>query len=415
MIKEGAKKFNAILLFILMLFSTIAMTVNVREVNGEILNNYPIILVHGLYGWGKEDIKNLNYWGGKNDLEKSLNDLGFKTMSATVGAVSSNWDRAVELYYYIKGGRVDYGAAHSKECGHERYGKTFKGIYPEWDEVSKVHLIGHSFGGQTIRLLTELLRDGDKTEQDYYESHTSEGISSLFLGSKSWISSITTVATPLNGATYANYINESNFSVKNLFLSAGAIVGLDIFNVKLDLKLEQWGLKRNEEDSIFEYRKRVEESNIWDSNDNALYDLTTDAASKFNENSKTYSDIYYFSYNGNNSTKSILSGYYLPKKLALSSISAIITGRYRSGNKLPFGDKSWWKNDGTVSVISAQYPFGAPHKSDDGIIKKGIWIIYPTMENWGHGDFVGVNSKKNFSDITNFYKKVATNLSNLPK
>ena len=27
-------------------------------------NDYPIVLVHGLFGWGGTEIANLNYWGG---------------------------------------------------------------------------------------------------------------------------------------------------------------------------------------------------------------------------------------------------------------------------------------------------------------------------------------------------------------
>ena len=37
-------------------------------------------------------------------------------MCCSVGALEV-WDRAVELFYQIKGGTVDYGAAHSKEHG----------------------------------------------------------------------------------------------------------------------------------------------------------------------------------------------------------------------------------------------------------------------------------------------------------
>ena len=47
-------------------------------------------------------------------------------MEASVSAFGSNYDRAVELYYYIKGGRVDYGAAHAAKYGHERYGKNIR-------------------------------------------------------------------------------------------------------------------------------------------------------------------------------------------------------------------------------------------------------------------------------------------------
>ena len=74
--------------------------------------------------------------------------------------VGSLHDRACEVYYQLKGGRVDYGAAHARLHGHARFGRTFaEGLYPEWSERRPVHLIGHSFGGQTIRVLQQLLAE----------------------------------------------------------------------------------------------------------------------------------------------------------------------------------------------------------------------------------------------------------------
>ena len=54
------------------------------------------------------------YWGGKNDITNYLKKQGFEVYTASVGPVSSNWDRAVELFYQIKGGQVDYGQDHAK-------------------------------------------------------------------------------------------------------------------------------------------------------------------------------------------------------------------------------------------------------------------------------------------------------------
>ena len=78
------------------------------------------------------------------------------------------WDRACELYACIKGGWVGYGEAHSAKFGHDRYGRTYPGLYHEWGQVDrqtakvrKIHIIGHSLGGLTGRTLIQLLESGD--------------------------------------------------------------------------------------------------------------------------------------------------------------------------------------------------------------------------------------------------------------
>ena len=78
-------------------------------------NNHPIILVHGFLGWGKEEVGDKSYWGGENDIEKYLNDKGFQVYSVSLGPVSSTYDCAIETFYQIKGGQVDYGQEHSEK------------------------------------------------------------------------------------------------------------------------------------------------------------------------------------------------------------------------------------------------------------------------------------------------------------
>ena len=67
----------------------------------------------------------------------------------SVGPVSSNWERAIEVYYQLKGGQVDYGRNHSEKHNiiQEPEGKSYEAIYPKWDENHPVHLLGHSMGG----------------------------------------------------------------------------------------------------------------------------------------------------------------------------------------------------------------------------------------------------------------------------
>ncbi len=98
----------------------------------------------------------------------------------------------LELYYYIKGGRVDYGAAHAAKYGHERYGKTYEGIYKKWKPGQKVHLVGYVWAVSNNSQLEELLRNGNREEIEYQKKHGGE-ISPLFKGNHdNMISSITT-------------------------------------------------------------------------------------------------------------------------------------------------------------------------------------------------------------------------------
>ena len=116
-------------------------------------NHYPIVLVHGLFGWGGTEVLGLNYWGGFSSLRDILNDAGYEVYTPSIGPVASNWDRACELYAYLVGGTVDYGAYLSAPNGHARYGRTFPGVLPELnnpDSELKIHLVGHSMGGETI-------------------------------------------------------------------------------------------------------------------------------------------------------------------------------------------------------------------------------------------------------------------------
>ena len=84
-------------------------------------NHYPIVMVHGLFGWGGTEVLGLNYWGGFSSLRDILNNAGYEVYTPSIGPVASNWDRACELYAYLVGGTVDYGAYHSATNGHARY------------------------------------------------------------------------------------------------------------------------------------------------------------------------------------------------------------------------------------------------------------------------------------------------------
>lgn len=194
---------------------------------GQYKNQDPIVLVHGFNGF-TDDINPsvlAHYWGGnKMNIRQDLEENGYKAYEASISAFGSNYDRAVELYYYIKGGRVDYGAAHAAKYGHERYGKTYEGIYKDWKPGQKIHLVGHSMGGQTIRQLEELLRNGNREEIEYQKKHGGE-ISPLFKGNNdNMISSITTLGTPHNG-THASDLAGNEALVRQIVFDIGKMFG----------------------------------------------------------------------------------------------------------------------------------------------------------------------------------------------
>ena len=138
--------------------------------------NYRYVFVHGLSGWGSYDAVNkiMPYWGMfGGDLMKYLNDKGFECYAASVAPNLSAWDRACELYAQLTGTVVDYGKAHSEEFGHERYGKDFTGkaLIPSFSSEDKINLLGHSFGGATVRLFASIM---EKNSNEIWASLCSE-------------------------------------------------------------------------------------------------------------------------------------------------------------------------------------------------------------------------------------------------
>ncbi|KEI81320.1 lipase [Clostridium botulinum] len=387
-------------------------------------NNYPIVMVHGCFGWGSNEGAGLYYWGGKESLTQKLTEKGYTVYSPSIGPVSSNWDRACELYTYIVGGTVDYGESHSKKYGHERYGRSYPGVYKQIGtkdssgNVQKIHLIGHSMGGQTIRLLAQLLENGDPNELSF----TTDGsINSLFTGGKSWVSSITSIATPHDGSQEA-HIKYGIEPLTHQFVAAiAAIKGkkIDLDDLNYDFQLDQWGLKRKPGESRLAYNNRVIKSAIWKkTKDLSVWDLSPEGAQEFNSYVKVQSDINYFSIACVNTHEDKFTHFQVPNKNMNPILvkSSIFMGRYTNNKsgEVPI-DKSWWRNDGVVSVISATNPkVGSSDQIVDysGTAVKGTWNYLGEFDNTDHIEVCGM---KYYRDrIEQMYFNVAEMLSKLP-
>jgi triacylglycerol lipase len=381
-------------------------------------NDYPIILVHGLLGFGRDELFGFKYWGGFADLEEELRKAGYETYTAAVGPVSSGWDRACELYACIKGGRVDYGVAHSMEFGHDRYGRTYPGLYPEWGEVDpatgkvrKVHIIGHSLGGPTGRALIQLLEQGAPVP--------GQGDHPLFRGGKSWVCSLTTISSPHDGTTLAYRYdwNQSLIKPAFTFLISISSSSPDLY---YDFKLDQWGLCRSPGEDFSSYRDRVVHSDIWvRSKDTAYWDGCPEGAMELNGWVRAQPSVYYFSWATEATYLDPLSGTQVPEIGVpghMASIARFIGSYSREDETdLPI-DSSWWQNDGIVNTNSMDGPtLGSTDRIQQfsGTPVAGQWNYMGLLESVDHLDIIGIPTADN--DLKRWYLSLADLLASLPE
>ncbi len=360
------------------LSSTFSYSTNAGGEN-EKGTNYPFVFVAGFAGWGHYDLLNnaLPYWGRLNgDLNEYLNDQGFITCAASVDPIGSAWDRVCELYAQMAGTVVDYGQVHAVRFNHKRFGTDYskRPLLDGWGEpdgsggINKVNFVGHSFGGATIRLLAQLLKDGSPEEI----AGTRGAVSGLFLGGKAdWIHSITTLAAPHNGV--------------DIVLALSPVEGITAFDTFK-------GLEPLKTKPVFkEIYNRGKSRSVLRVADKGVYDLYVDGAQDLNKKLSTNDSIYYFSFPTDATVKSPSSDKRIPDKsvadpLLYANINIIGRGTKVTDKGFVI-DKSWYNNDGIVNTISTRAPFDEPQKIFDAHeITPGIWNIMETFR----GDHAGV-------------------------
>jgi triacylglycerol lipase len=376
-------------------------------------NSYPFVLVHGLGGWGRDELfgQNFRYWGGaKGDIQEHLKSQGYETFTATMGPLSSNWDRACELYTFIRGGVVDYGAAHSARYGHARYGRSYPGVYPQWSDANKLHLIGHSMGGPTSRTLIQLLEQGDPDEAGFKPGPREAPSSDLFNGGKRWVHSLTSIAGVHNGTLTADDVQLFPTFIKDFLFGVAALAGVASAECIYDFNLQQWGLEREKGQGVADYIRRAMESRVWTSSDACTYDLSTVAAHFQNAWARTSDQVYYNAY-AVDGTFAGPQGIHvpLPNMNDLLKVPSAAIGL----NEKDFagGYTTWRPNDGLVSVPSAQYPIGHAHAAaepgEPADPQKGIWYVHPTLMGKDHLSIVIPFHEVTADELHQFYEGIA--------
>ena len=400
---------------------------------------YPTIYVHGLMGWGEHDqiYAVTPYWGLTSDLMPYLTGKGYESYAASVGPLSSAWDRACELYAQLTGTTVDYGAAHAAEYGHARYGVTYdKPLFEGWSADKKINLVGHSFGGATIRLFLDILADGSAEEQAAAKAAGTE-VSPFFQGGKAdWVYSLTTLAAPHNGTTFLECCGDMTQFAAEASTAMAKLLGISDFKGVYDFQLEQFGFYRKDGETVLEALDRVLHSDFLSHNDNVFRDLTIDRALELNDDIEIQPNVYYFSYAGDKTCQSTITG---ERTSAVDMTPLFVPfanqmcGYYDQTTAGGFRiDKSWAPNDGLVNTVSALYPTDSAGRcltqsgktgyvQQDGYsnvdYQPGVWNVMP-VRHYDHGNFIAGMpvpdlASQSIPALRQFYLSLMDNLSHV--
>lgn len=317
------------------------------------------VFCHGLNGTGQYDptYQKKPYWGGASgDVVAAWRAKGVDAYAASVAPQGSAWDRACELYAQIAGTRTDYGVAHSAEYGHDRFGRDFTGdaLIPAWNDDTRLVLIGHSFGGATIRLFSELLAHG--SEQERAATKSGE-VSPLFAGGLDGrVRAIVTLAAPSNGTSAYELAADPTFDARKPKIP---------FKYRLLGKLVA--------------RRTAIKLDGRDPRDVASYDMGLDNAQDLNERVGILPHVYYFSV-ACDATKPGEDGRREPDLTTMDPLfvragsnMGVWSGTTAAGKVV---DDAWHANDGLVNTISARAPFGQEQRPlNRDQLEPGVWNV----------------------------------------
>lgn len=361
-------------------------------------NNYPVVLIHGLMGWGENDgitkTKLMPYWG--KGLVPHLESLGYEVYAPSLGPFASAWDRSCELWAYLFGGTVDYGKAHSEKHHHKRYGRTYEtGAIEDLgktDAHRKIQLLGHSFGGPTVKMFAELMSNGSEEERNATNEET---LSPLFKGGHGeMLHTVTTLTGVNNGTTLANIVEPKYDPIVRGILIGTLLMENTPVEKMFDFGNQQFGLGEYPENihslGINPPKETVEGIKAYSENrmDNIAYEMTVELCQKMNEAQGVNPHIYYFAQRTcattpTGGTPEKPTGV-RPNKhmghICFGPGEAMCHIKPKNMTAVQW-DESWWPNDGFVNVVGQSAPLNQP--AQDGKFgmdfQPGVWYNMPVV------------------------------------
>jgi triacylglycerol lipase len=275
-------------------------------------------------------------------------------------------------------------------------------------------------GGLTCRVLVQLLEEGDAAER----AATPAGeLSPLFegghAGDRAWVRSVTSLSSPHDGTPAPLRFNTAKPGLRRF--AAGlyyrAARGTCARGLRLDLRLEAWGLAPARGESAARFRRRFAHAeDWWRSRDNGIWEGSPQGARELNLWVAARPDVYYFSWATKQTSRNPLSGRQMPDPGMnfLIYSQAAWTGGWGI-------DPSWWPNDGIVSTRSMA---GPTLGSSDLIVpysgqpQPGVWNFMGVLGSCDHLDVIGILNSRvrpaGSSGLPEFYAAIAALLASLP-
>ncbi|QYS93274.1 Lipase [Trichoderma simmonsii] len=306
--------------------------VNLQTLAQEVENiapddkSVPIVFVPGFTGWGAPLFGAINYFGGEIDIATLLANRGYTVIVASIAPISTNWERACELYRQLTFGQfstvdlttntlaerndvdVKYGNYFGPNRGPKRTCTTNRRraiLYSrspgfenwKWDKDHKVHFVCHSQGGNTVRFLLDLMRRNNGYLHTEYFGQP---------GRDDWAISVTTLGTPHRGTTIIDVLE--SFVDRQLCAAVGLIARLFATasfyppeKRAFDLQLDHWGICRNTGETFQGMLERLESPDgpVWKwlySKNNGFYDNSIEGVHELSQKTiNTSPNIFYFS------------------------------------------------------------------------------------------------------------------------
>lgn len=429
------------------IFSTFAATAftTIAQASDEVgprRNEYPIVLIHGFMGWCEgemlmPDRTPFLYWGyakkgAPNDIMQILNNHGYSAYETCPSPILEDRQRAIQIYAQLTGTQEDFGAANAAKFGYNQFGVTHKptiadpstgrSLFCKSGSIAeKVHLLGHSQGGPTTRVLVELLTNGDPVELQYAADHPGTILSPLFVGGmEHCIESVTTESAPHDGTSFTYSVMNLVPNVQEYFVDIAALV-TGIRPVKYDFGITHWGIVRNPGESWQDYLTKVTESQLWTTPATSLYSLSPEGAAEQNQWVKAAPNVYYFSVSTELTHPQGPNSYEVPDSNMFFALKgpAILMGRLTYENSTVVITSQWTPNDGLVNEISQHSPNTSTNpdpietyeSKDSTELHTGTWY-YLGKQDWDHGMIVGLTTPTD--DLVAYYENIADLLGSLP-